>query len=262
MYKAYLGEAADLVPGRKRELKRSVSGMIRALENTQDRLREHARVLASKGDGEEAARCRSLARRLTADLKRLRLELALLEGQPESAVLLEDPGVDYGKYRVDTSVPHFISEDLENRRPAGFRFLGARYEARTWKQVLIEVCGALNRQDPMLFSSLEGDPDLMGRVRPRLSSDPNRLLDPSRVPDARMYVETHLSAGLLVRILRTLLIKFEIPASELELYLDKDYTPLRRERQEQKRAAERSAAGDEQDRQIDGQLSLEFGEQA
>ncbi len=262
MYEAYLGEVAGRVPGRAGDLTRSVSRMLRSLEGAQSRLREHAQALTARGDKEGAAACRKLSRKLGRDIDRLRAQLDALDMQKEAReeAAAEGAGVDYGKYRVDRSVPHTIAEDLESRRPAGYRLFGDYREVRTWKQVLIEVCGELNHLDPMLFSSLEGDPDLMGRVRPRISSDPNRLLDPSRVPDARMYVETHLSAGLLCRILRTLLMKFEIPETQLRLYLDKDYTPLRRERQALRRTAENHRQGQETDSQIEGQMSLSFTE--
>lgn len=263
MYDAYMGEVARIVPRRAKNLKRSLQTMLRSLEETRGRLQEHAQALSQRGEREDAAYARKLLRRLTKDIERLEEELRALDAEDRARqeALAEQPdSVDYSKYRVDSSVAHTIEEDLSNLRPVSYGFLGERNEAGTWKQILIEVCGMLNRQDPILFSSLDGDPDLMGKRRPKLSADPARLVDPARIPDARMYVETHLNMRQYCGILRTLLGKFGIPSSELCFYVERDYTPLRAERKAKKSSAEPPSGQNRGGEEIEGQLRLSFEE--
>ena len=104
-----------------------------------------------------------------------------------------------------------------------------KYEVDSWKQMLLQTCALLNRMNPMLFASLESDPDLQGRKRPYFSRDGIGLDTPAKIPDADLYVETHVSARYLKKMIANLLGKYDIPEEAYLIYLKKDFTPLHEE---------------------------------
>jgi len=107
----------------------------------------------------------------------------------------------------------------------------------SWKQMLLQTCAMLNRMNPMLFTSLEMDPDLQGRKRPYFSRDGVGLDTPAKIPDADLYVETHVSARYLKKMISKLLGKYNIPEEEYLIYLKKDFTTLHEETYRVRRAA-------------------------
>ena len=137
--------------------------------------------------------------------------------------------IDYEQYRVDETVAYTLDSVITNKKPSAFSLRGIRYPADSWKQVLLQTCSLLNRMNPMLFASFEADPDLQGRKRPYFSSDGSGLDTPARVPDADLYVETHVSARYLKKMIMKLLTKYEIPHEEFLIYLGKDFTALHEE---------------------------------
>lgn len=137
--------------------------------------------------------------------------------------------IDYEQFRVDETVAYTLDSVLTNKKPAAFALYGKKYSVDSWKQMLLQTCAALNRMNPMLFASLERDPDLMGRKRPYFSRDGLDMDTPAKIPDADLYVETHVSARYLKKMIRNLLQKYEIPEDEYQIYLRKDFTALHEE---------------------------------
>ena len=164
--------------------------------------------------------------------------------------------IDYDAYRVDETVPYSLGSVLTNKKPSAFSLYGQKYAVDSWKQMLLQTCALLNRMNPMLFASLEADPDLQGRKRPYFSRDGIGLDTPAKIPDADLYVETHVSARYLKKMIINLLGKYEIPEEEYIIYLKKDFTPLHEEPVRISRAA--PAEGEEEAENRDGQLSFSF----
>jgi hypothetical protein len=118
---------------------------------------------------------------------------------------------------------------LTNKKPSAFSLYDQKFEVDSWKQMLLQTCALLNRMNPMLFASLESDPDLQGRKRPYFSRDGVGLDTPAKIPDADLYVETHVSARYLKKMIANLLGKYDIPEDAYLIYLKKDFTPLHEE---------------------------------
>ena len=104
--------------------------------------------------------------------------------------------IDYDAYRVDETIPYSLGTVLTNKKPS---------------------------------ASLESDPDLQGRKRPYFSRDGIGLDTPAKIPDADLYVETHVSARYLKKMIANLLGKYDIPEEAYLIYLKKDFTPLHEE---------------------------------
>ena len=120
----------------------------------------------------------------------------------------------------------------------------------------MQTCAILNRMNPILFTSLETDPDLQGRKRPYFSRDAAELDTPAKIPDADLYVETHVSARYLKKMISKLLGKYAIPEEEYLIYLKKDFTPLHEENFRERRAVPEAETGETQP--VDEQLSFNF----
>ena len=145
--------------------------------------------------------------------------------------------IDYDAFRVDETVPYDLSSVITNKKPAAFSLYGQKTEVDSWKQMLLQTCAMLNRMNPMLFTSLEMDPDLQGRKRPYFSRDGVGLDTPAKIPDADLYVETHVSARYLKKMISKLLGKYNIPEEEYLIYLKKDFTTLHEETYRVRRTA-------------------------
>lgn len=164
--------------------------------------------------------------------------------------------IDYDAYRVDETIPYSLASVLTNKKPSAFSLYGQKYEVDSWKQMLMQTCAILNRMNPMLFTSLETDPDLQGRKRPYFSRDGVGLDTPAKIPDADLYVETHVSARYLKKMISKLLGKYGIPEEEYLIYLKKDFTPLHEETFRERRVVPETAAGEE--KPVEEQLSFDF----
>lgn len=134
--------------------------------------------------------------------------------------------IDYEQYRVDETVAHPLDSVITNKKPSAFSLYGQKVEVNSWKQMLLQTCAMLNRLNPMLFASFESDPELQGRKRPYFSADGQGLDAPAKIPDADMFVETHVSARYLKKMIMNLLDKYQIPHEEYLIYLKKDFTSL------------------------------------
>lgn len=159
-------------------------------------------------------------------ISRFSLEQSLMKSAREQNA---QGRIDYDAYRVDETVPYTLDSVLTNKKPSAFSIYGQKIDADSWKQMLLQVCAYLNRMNPMLFTSLESDPDLQGRKRPYFSRDGAGLDTPAKIPDADLYVETHFSARYFKKMISKLLQKYNIPEEAVLIYLKKDFTALHEE---------------------------------
>ena len=210
-----------------------------------DRIKEYRRIYRSvRKELESVESCQSQFSR----------EQSLLRAEREKSA---QERIDYDAYRVDETIPYSLGSVLTNKKPSAFSLYGQKYEADSWKQMLMQTCAILNRMNPILFTSLETDPDLQGRKRPYFSRDAAELDTPAKIPDADLYVETHVSARYLKKMISKLLGKYAIPEEEYLIYLKKDFTPLHEENFRERRAVPEAETGETQP--VDEQLSFNFG---
>ena len=130
--------------------------------------------------------------------------------------------IDYDAFRVDETVPYDLTSVITNKKPAAFSLYGQKIEVDSWKQMLLQTCAMLNRMNPMLLY---------------FSRDGVGLDTPAKIPDADLYVETHVSARYLKKMISKLLGKYNIPEEEYLIYLKKDFTTLHEETYRVRKAA-------------------------
>ena len=212
-----------------------------------ERLKNYRRIYRSvRKELESVEECRTQFSR----------EQSLMKAEREKSA---QERIDYDAYRVDETVPYDLGSVITNKKPSAFSLYGQKYVVDSWKQMLLQTCALLNRMNPMLFASFEADPDLQGRKRPYFSRDGADLDTPAKIPDADLYVETHVSARYLKKMIINLLGKFAIPEEEYLIYLKKDFTPLHEETYRVRRvqpAKEEPETGNREE-----QLSFTFDEE-
>lgn len=92
----------------------------------------------------------------------------------------------------------------------------------TWRRLLELICQQLLRRDPERFRALPENPDyISNRGNYGFSRDRDKLRSANLIGDG-VYAEINLSANHICDVIRRLLHTFEIPASDLKLFLRED----------------------------------------
>ncbi len=90
------------------------------------------------------------------------------------------------------------------RKPAGFILLKKRYQANTWRAVLLGVCEALAQQDGEDFA--KAATSIKGRTRQHITPNPDGMISPEPIPNTGLWVETNQSAQSVLHIIKQLLL--------------------------------------------------------
>ena len=80
---------------------------------------------------------------------------------------------------------------------SAFIFNNKKYEARSWKQLLLGVCYEINNLHKKDFEKVLS---LKGRKRPYFTKNANELRVPEKIIDTDLFVETNLSANSIVSL--------------------------------------------------------------
>ena len=238
------------------ELERIASNLYRAFPRNAEKLSRELERMTGLLEETGAAVMMEIEKekyRKDKDPERIKEYRRILRAQRERSA---QERIDYDAYRVDETIPYSLGTVLTNKKPSAFSLYDQKYEVDSWKQMLLQTCALLNRMNPMLFASLESDPDLQGRKRPYFSRDGIGLDTPAKIPDADLYVETHVSARYLKKMIANLLGKYDIPEEAYLIYLKKDFTPLHEENFRIRRALPVQEESQQQDQEE--QLSFNF----
>lgn len=97
---------------------------------------------------------------------------------------------------------------------SSFYFRGAKYQVRSWKDLLIKLCEIINSSHRNDF---EKTLKVVGRKRPYFTRSANELRAPQKVNGTNIYVETNLSANNIVKICIDMLAVFGYSEAELKI---------------------------------------------
>lgn len=119
--------------------------------------------------------------------------------------------------------PHAIDEDFTFKRPHGFILQGQGASGiTTWRRVYELICQHLLKLDAEAFEELPDHTDLISnRGHHQFTRDPE-LVRSATLIGAGLYSEINLSANALRDVIRKLLALFEIPESDLQIFLRED----------------------------------------
>ncbi len=133
---------------------------------------------------------------------------------------------DYGSLRVDEKIPHNLYDDYTHKRPSGFELFGQRYDAKEWKDVLVQTCEILSSKDISKFQGFVADKTMQGRKVHYFCQDMKSIRAPRRITGTDIYVMTNMSANQIRNIIEKMLRKYSIKIHEFKIYLKADYTSL------------------------------------
>jgi hypothetical protein len=129
---------------------------------------------------------------------------------------------------LDREAPHAIDEDFTFKRPHGFVLDGQAFSGiTTWRRLYEVFCQQLLRRAPARFRALIDDPAFVSsRGHRSFTANPGELRSAAELADG-IYTEINLSANGLRDVMRKLLTAFEIPESDVRVYLreDRDAAP-------------------------------------
>lgn len=98
-----------------------------------------------------------------------------------------------------------MSDDYKNRSVHGVIFQNTRYEVNTWREAMLALLNVLRDQQRTQFEEVALT--LIGRKRPYVTTEPEQLRSPERIPQTSLYFETNLSANSTAKVCYTLLEK-------------------------------------------------------
>ncbi len=107
-----------------------------------------------------------------------------------------------------------IDEDYRGKTARAVIFLNKRYDVHTWKEAALVVFEALRCQNQQKFE--ETAATIIGRKRPYISHDKDKLRIPESIPSTPLYFETNLSANSMVKLCYTLASKMGYKKSTLQ----------------------------------------------
>jgi hypothetical protein len=110
--------------------------------------------------------------------------------------------------------PLEIRESYAYKPISLFLFKGTRYEVRSWKDMLIQVCNIMLATHRNRFEQVL---NLRGRKRPYFTRNSNELRAPEKINGTDIYVEVNLSANSIVKLSIDILSLFGYTKEDLSI---------------------------------------------
>lgn len=222
------------VPSNAEDLNNSINNTLEIIERTRAALASKVTRLFQDGESEfttftkankKLADIENYLKGFISDIRSETLTSQKLEIENGINQTISDRP-DYDSYKVDDKKPHYLYEDFTNKRPVAFSLEGKRYPVRDWNKLLIMVCEILYKKNPKLFQSFIDDATMQGRTRTYFSTTPSNIVDPKKINGTNIYVMTHNNGRGTCSIVERMIERYDIPITELEIFLRADYSAL------------------------------------
>lgn len=118
-------------------------------------------------------------------------EESLIDKDEEDEISAKGGRVNYANYRVDDTVPHFLSEDFTHKRPVAFEFDGTQYSVKDWKQFLLMICEIMYNKNHAQFESIVMEKDMQGKTRAYFSNNKEvytAMYDGRKISNSNIYI--------------------------------------------------------------------------
>ena len=109
-----------------------------------------------------------------------------------------------------------LSEDYTGKKISSFYFSGEKYQAHSWRGLLLGLCEVINTEHRTDFSKVL---TVKGRKRSYFARDENQFLDPKRIPNTDIFVEANQSANSAIRLCQRLIALFGYSDDNLRIEL-------------------------------------------
>lgn len=135
--------------------------------------------------------------------------------------------IDYRLFETDDTVAYSITDTpVTFKRPSAFSLNDRKYQATTWKDMLVRLCGLLYKKDANTICDMVGEKRRHGQRRVRMSFESADLNSPMLIPGSNIWVETRRSAKDIRKSILVLLERYSISPDNMKVYFNKDFTAL------------------------------------
>lgn len=117
---------------------------------------------------------------------------------------------------------HSLQEDFTKTEPMWFEIEDRKFEATKWKYVLMHTCNYLYEKNNSLFESFIGDVDVNGKNIAWFAKDESEVKDPLPIGDSGIYVRTHSNTQEKCKLIKRMLVKYDIPFEKYGIVLSAD----------------------------------------
>ena len=107
-----------------------------------------------------------------------------------------------------------IVESYAHKSISSFVFKGTRYEVKSWKDMLIQICNIMLATHRDRFEQVLS---LVGRKRPYFTRNPNELRIPEMLNGTDIYIETNFGANSIVKLSKDILSLFGYTKNDLSI---------------------------------------------
>lgn len=152
-------------------------------------------------------------------------EEELIEQDEDEDEKKHGKAIDYSNYVVDSDKRHTLDEDYEHKKICGFMLEGIRYNAENWQDALVSLCSLLAKGNKHTFDSYIDKKEFKGR---KISYFGKTYIPKKnkQIIGTNIYVWINLSANMIKKFMRKILVAFGIKPSTFFVFLRADYTPL------------------------------------
>ena len=149
----------------------------------------------------------------------------LTKAETNEKISERTPLPDYESYTVDASIPYSLNESFTHKKVCAFSIRDAKYDVTDWQDLLVTTCNLLGTKNLELLKSLLDDPDMRGR-KVNYFTTYHLERKTAKLEHENLYVWINQSANSIVRMVKKLLKKFDIPENAYKVYLRADYNDL------------------------------------
>lgn len=147
---------------------------------------------------------RSSPQEIAEFLEKNRAKLLILEEQP-TQVIRKAREIEYLPENEEEKTSKYIRTGFTGKSINSFIFNDKKYEAKSWKQLLLAICDELNNLHKKDFDRVLS---LKGRKRPYFTKNQNELRVPDKIKGTDIFVETNLSANSMISLCEDVLSLF------------------------------------------------------
>lgn len=142
------------------------------------------------------------------------------ENEPDLSPSLFEEKSEQATLVLDTKPIKLIpvSVNYTGKNVKALTFRNHKMEIPTWKEGLLALCGVLIQQNENDFERVALS--MVGRKRPYITYDKERLRVPERIPDTSLFFETNLSANYIVKICFTLIAELGYQTTDLKFEVE------------------------------------------
>ena len=108
----------------------------------------------------------------------------------------------------------YIQTGFTGKSIASFIFQGAKYDVRTWKDLLLQLCNIIFSTHRNNFEQVL---NLTGRKRPYFTRRPDELRSPCQINGTDIFVEINLSSNSIVKLSREVIALFGYSENDLSI---------------------------------------------